>query len=367
MSFNKKDIVFLISVLIVSGGFFLWPGSIESGAPAKINLDYLTVYEIGDSHTAGQDRSGGSQVCQVGTGNLDGNCPTGTPCSCAAAMQVGYYYRVEFQMSNTGGTTDSFSGYYNDLTNLNGEVDVDNDIWVTDGGSDETCDSGTWSAGKLTWVSSDAGCDLSLSGSEAGQLKFIIKAGTGASNTSGADLYGQEDIGTDSLTAGVEITAAAVETVSCSTEPAQTGFDTLTIDSIFTATSTATTTMSCTYAAGCTLYVKDAGDTSNPGLYNSSASDLIDSATETLAQGTEGYGLQAATTAAGTGNELSVDSAYDKTGNDVGALALTNQTLTSSSGEFDSRETVATFKATVSGLNKPGNYVDTITFECLGN
>ena len=174
------------------------------------------------------------------------------------------------------------------------------------------------------------------------------------------------DVDVDYITIEIDYTPPA-ETVSCSTEPAQTGFETLTVDSIFTATSTATTTMSCTYAAGCTLYVKDAGNTSNPGLYSAGAGDLINSSAATLSAGSEGYGIQAATTTAGTGVELLIDAAYKKTGDDVGALATTNQTLTSAASTFDSKETVVTFKAAISGVNKPGNYVDTITFECLGN
>ncbi len=162
-------------------------------------------------------------------------------------------------------------------------------------------------------------------------------------------------------------TYSVAATVSCTTEPASTGFGTLTIGSVHTATSTATTTMSCTYGSGCTLYVKDAGDTSNPGLYNATATDVVDSATETLIAGTEGYGIQAATTSAGTGTELELAAVYFKTGNDVGALALTNQELASSTTTFDSREIVITHKATISGLNKPGNYTDTITYECVGN
>jgi hypothetical protein len=165
-----------------------------------------------------------------------------------------------------------------------------------------------------------------------------------------------------------ELTIASAATVGCSTDPAQTGFETLTVDLIFTATSTATTTMSCTYGAGCALYIKDTGQSAgNPGLYSAGASDLINSSAATLSAGVEGYGIQAATTTAGTGVNLLIDAAYKKTGNDVGALATTNQTLTSAASTFDSKETVVTFKAAISGLNKPGNYVDTITFECLGN
>ena len=176
------------------------------------------------------------------------------------------------------------------------------------------------------------------------------------------------DVYVDYVTIEIDYTPPS-ETVSCSTEPAQTGFETLTVDSIFTATSTATTTMACNYAAGCTLYVKDAGDTANPGLYSAGAGDLINSSAATLSAGVEGYGIQAATTTAGTGVELLIAAAYKKTweSDDVGAFALTNQTLTSSDDPISGKLTIVNFKAAISGLNKAGNYIDTITFECTGN
>ena len=170
--------------------------------------------------------------------------------------------------------------------------------------------------------------------------------------------------GNDTMTVNANITTS----VSCSTEPASTGFGTLTVSTIFTATSTATSTMSCNNASGCTLYVKDAGDAVNPGLYNATATDVIDSSTLTpIVAGAEGYGIQAATTSDGVGGELELATVYFKTGENVGALATTNQELASSSVPISSRLVVVTYKATISGLNKAGNYTDTITYECTGN
>ena len=207
------------------------------------------------------------------------------------------------------------------------------------------------------WIYSST--DVSAYFDETGDYgyRYIMNLNTG--NSQSAETHAWFD--------NTSLDVAAGATVSCTTEPASTGFGTLTTGSIHTATSTATTTMSCTYGSGCTLYVKDEGDTSNPGLYNATATDVIDSATETLTQGTEGYGIQVATTSAGTGTELELSTVYFKTGNDVGALALTNQELASSTATFDSREVVVTYKATISGLNKAGNYTDTITYECIGN
>ena len=175
---------------------------------------------------------------------------------------------------------------------------------------------------------------------------------------------------TKAATDTVGLNADITTSVSCSTALAQTGFETLTTSAIFTATSTATTTMACNYALGCTLYVKDTGQSAgNPGLYSAGAGDLINSSAATLSAGVEGYGIQAATTTAGTGVNLLIDAAYKKTwqSDDVGAFATTDQTLTSSDDPISGKETIVNFKATISGLNKAGNYVDTITFECLGN
>ena len=161
--------------------------------------------------------------------------------------------------------------------------------------------------------------------------------------------------------------AIIASSVTCSTEPTGTGFGTLTTASIHTATSSATTSISCNYAAGCIVYVKDLGDTSNPGLYSSGAGDLIDSSTATLSAGTEGYGIQAATTSAGSGGTLTLAAVYKKTGDDVGGLAIANQALASSSTSISGRTVVVEHKVAISGLNKAGTYVDTITYECTGN
>jgi len=169
---------------------------------------------------------------------------------------------------------------------------------------------------------------------------------------------------TDTLGLSADISTS----VTCSTEPGQTGFETLTTAAVFTATSTATTTMSCNIAAGCTLYVKDTGQgAGQPGLYSSSAGDLIDSAQAALSASTEGYGIQAATTSAGTGVELLIDAAYKYTGDNVGGLTTGNLAITSSDDPVSGKLTIVTYKAAISGLNKAGNYVDTVTFECTTN
>jgi hypothetical protein len=168
--------------------------------------------------------------------------------------------------------------------------------------------------------------------------------------------------------ADVTVSASISTSVSCSTSTTTTDFGTLTTSSIFTSSPNITATMSCNYAAGCTLTVDDAGDASNPGLYKSvSPTDLINSQTATLSAGTEGYGIQAATTANGSGGTLTLSGTYNKTGNNVGGLNLAATALASSTEPISGREVTVTHKAAITGLNKAGSYADTITYSCTGN
>ena len=164
-------------------------------------------------------------------------------------------------------------------------------------------------------------------------------------------------------------TIQAAPTVSCSTNITSTDFGTLSVSSVTTASSNASSTMSCSgTTSGCTLYVKDAGSGSNPGLWKStSPTYLIVSADATLSSDVDGYGIQATSTAAGSGGTLSFNSKYNKTGNDVGGLTLTNTVLASSTVDVSNREAVVTHKAAISSTTLSGSYSDTITYECTIN
>jgi len=164
-------------------------------------------------------------------------------------------------------------------------------------------------------------------------------------------------------------TLEAGDTVSCNVVPASTDFGELTISSVHTSNPNTTTTISTTYSAGFTLYVKDAGaGAGQPGLYSTSTTKLISSVTDSLTAGTEGYGIQAATTTAGSGATVSLNSTYLKTGNDVGALSTSNVVLASSTASCTDREVVTTHKAAISELTAAASdYADTITYSCSGN
>ncbi len=168
--------------------------------------------------------------------------------------------------------------------------------------------------------------------------------------------------------AAVTVSATVTESVSCSNSETATAFGTLNLGSVNTASPNATTTLSCNSAGGCTLSVADAGSGASPGLYrNATTTSLIASADATLSAGTEGYGIQAATSSAGSGGTLTVGASYLVTGNVVGGLTLAAKQLASSTTSVANRVVAVTHKAAISGLTQSGAYNDTITYSCLGN
>ena len=167
-------------------------------------------------------------------------------------------------------------------------------------------------------------------------------------------------------TTTVTVAASVQAVISCSSDTGSTDFGTLTDAAVASASPNASTTMSCANSSpGCTLYVKDLGDSSsNPGLWNATSSKLIASASTTLVGGTEGYGIQATSTATGGGATLSFNPTYNKSGNNVGGLLTDNATLASTNATSSNREAVVTHKAAIANSTPAGTYNDTITYEC---
>ena len=173
-------------------------------------------------------------------------------------------------------------------------------------------------------------------------------------------------------TSAVTVSASVSAAISCSTDTGSTAFGTLTDASVSTASPNASTTLSCANSsAGCTLYAKDAGGGGNPGLWNSTSTKLIASASSTLVALTEGYGINATTTAIGGGGTLTIPVHYrlgsDTATTTVGGLTLANQTLATTNATSSNRETVIRHKATVAVTTPAGTYNDTITYECTVN
>ncbi len=180
------------------------------------------------------------------------------------------------------------------------------------------------------------------------------------------------DYASAATSSAVTVSATVSAVISCSTNNASTDFETLTDSVIASSTPNASTTMSCSNSAnGCTLSVKDAGSGANPGLWSSP--NLIESpngaysATATLSAGVEGFGIQATTTATGSGGTLGVPSRYLQTGNTVGGFLITDTTLASSTSPSTNKEVVVTHKAAIATVTPGGSYSDTITYSCTAN
>lgn len=197
-----------------------------------------------------------------------------------------------------------------------------------------------------------------------GEWDFSLKD-NGATASTAYCLRAVKDTGTvlDTYTAIPQITTAAAGTVSCSTNIASTAFGTLSAASVTSASPNASTTMTCTGAPGCSLNINDA----NHGLSRTAPAYTIASLTATLTAGAEGYGVQATTTAVGTGGTLGIASPYLINGNGVGGLNTTSTLIASSTSAITGREILVTHKAAISTITTAGNYSDTITYSCVSN
>jgi hypothetical protein len=147
--------------------------------------------------------------------------------------------------------------------------------------------------------------------------------------------------------------------ITCSLSATSTSFSVLTPSAV--STSSPDITITITSGGGFQITVKDNNGTSTPGLYKSTTQTyLIQSQDATLSAGTDGYGIQATTTNA----SISINPKYNKSGNDVGGLSLTDIVLATSSVAVSNATINIKHKASVSVLAPTGDYQDTITYTC---
>lgn len=179
-------------------------------------------------------------------------------------------------------------------------------------------------------------------------------------------------------TVTVNITATVNTTVSCSSVSTSTlSFGTLSSGSISaTAPGNVSSTLACTDGSGCSLFLNDVGSsTTGGGMATTSPAYLIPSpnaafnATATLVAGTEGYGVQAATTSAGAGGTLTLAIRYNfaTSTHTVGGLTTSTLTLASTTSAITTAREVLTYpQAAISATTPGGSYSDTLTYSCSG-
>ena len=156
-----------------------------------------------------------------------------------------------------------------------------------------------------------------------------------------------------------QITTAAAPAITCTLSATSTSFSSLSPSEV--STSSPDITITITSSGGFQINVKDAGNGTNPGLYKStSPTYLILSSDATLSAGADGYGIQATT----TNTSISINTKYNKSGNNVGGLSLTDVVLATSSVAVSNATINIKHKASVSFLAPAGSYQDTITYTC---
>jgi hypothetical protein len=171
----------------------------------------------------------------------------------------------------------------------------------------------------------------------------------------------------------VTVSATINKTISCSESTTTTSFGPLAAGSVNTSTPNVSSTMACANdLGGCTLSINDAGNGTTGGLYSAGTSHLIPSpnaafaATATLVAGTEGFGINATTTA-GTGAPFTLAANYAGSGATVGKLSTTPATLVSTTATTTGASVLVTHLVAISATTPAGSYTDTITYGCLAN
>jgi hypothetical protein len=186
-----------------------------------------------------------------------------------------------------------------------------------------------------------------------------------ASSTSTQYIITVSDSGGDQASIAVAIVTSSQVAISATVNPTITfsissnsiGFGVLTATAVSSQTNTLTLSTNASDGANITVYDLNAGL-----LQNVTSGHLIASATATLAAGTEGYGIN------GTGGGgLATVSPYNGTGDAVGALQKSAQSLASISTPVSGGTVTVNYLAAISAVTPAGTYADTVTFIATGN
>lgn len=164
----------------------------------------------------------------------------------------------------------------------------------------------------------------------------------------------------------IAVSATVDPTITLSLSGNSTAFGTLSSTSVTTSSPNITLTISTNAENGYTITVQDAGNTTNPGLYNSSAAFLIGSGDYSYSNSADlssvaGYGAQCSSASA------TCSSPYNVSGNNVGGYELTAQNFATYNDVADNHTITVTNKAKVSGSTPAGSYNDTVTVIATGN
>ena len=163
----------------------------------------------------------------------------------------------------------------------------------------------------------------------------------------------------------VDVTATVAETIEITVSSSDMDLGALSASSISSTTNNFVVKTNA--GSGYTVNLKDkdyAATTSLPGLHKLSApTSTIASASTTLVADTEGYGAQGTT----TDSDVTISTAYRKTGTQVGKLEITDQAFATSSSATLGDQSTIILQATISSITAAGSYVDQLTLTAVGS
>ena len=152
----------------------------------------------------------------------------------------------------------------------------------------------------------------------------------------------------------VSVTATINPTITFSISSNSINFGVLTTASVTTESNTLT--LSTNAGSGASISIQD----TRAGLYNIAHAYTIHSNTTTLAAGSEGYGVNASS------SSLTVQSPFSGTGDSVGAITTSTQTIASVTAPVNNSTTTVNYLASISNITPSGPYSDTITYIATG-
>jgi len=148
-------------------------------------------------------------------------------------------------------------------------------------------------------------------------------------------------------------------TLSFNLTPNSVAIGQLTPQTVVTAPSTVTVTVSSNGTSGATVYIKDASS----GLFSPTMNYTISAVSGDLGSISEGYGIRGTSTSQSSGGPMEILSPYNGTGTTVGTLSSNNQILFDSTGQpITSGQGIFEIKARAANITKAASdYADTVT------
>ncbi|MCX6806533.1 MAG: hypothetical protein NT135_00160 [Candidatus Berkelbacteria bacterium] len=170
----------------------------------------------------------------------------------------------------------------------------------------------------------------------------------------------------------VQLTATVDPSITFTLSANSSDFGALLLGSVTNSSPDITLTVGTNAGTGYTVTVRDVGNTTNPGLYNSTANYIIGSTNTayadgptTLANGTEGYGLYVLST---TGSPTVASRYNGGTGTQVGGLEVSDTTIISRITSMSANDTATIrHRAAIAAFTAAGSYSDTLTYIATGN